>query len=481
MQDLRAAADDTRPSLFRLSAFASPNVAIGALLMALSIYLPRFYAGPIGLGLPAVGVAVMSVRLVDLFVDPFVGLGIDRTRSRFGRYRPWFVAGAPLLIGAVYMLFNPAIGASFGYLVVWTFLFYLGASFIVLALYSWAARLTADYHQRSRVFGTLQVLFVCGATAAILLPILTTGSRDSGGSATISAMGLFGMVATAIGVVLLLAFVPEPPAEPGARGKVPLKLYWRMVARPDMRRIIISDFCLELGYNWMSALYLFYFHDALAFTIAQASILLLAYIAAGLVGATALSFAATRFGKHRTLMSASAGYAMGLAGLGMLPAGDMWLGGIFMFIMGFLQSGFPLLNRAMVADVGDAIRLEYGIQNVGLLYAMLSTDQKVARALSIGLPFIVLGALGYKAQQGALNTHQAIGAMEVTFLLPPILFVLIGGLVYIGYRLDAVRHAEIRAELDVMDRSRSNPPALEDRHTVMPDAAHPTTSPRADR
>ena len=55
-----------------------------------------------------------------------------------------------------------------------------------------------------------------------------------------------------------------------------------------------------------------------------------------------------------------------------------------MFALGFMAAGFPLLDRAMVADVGDAVRLEQGKHRIGLLYAMITSTQKVAGALSIG-------------------------------------------------------------------------------------------------
>ena len=45
-------------------------------------------------------------------IDPAIGIAMDRTRSRFGRYRLWYVLGLPILAGSVYMLFNPQPGAG---------------------------------------------------------------------------------------------------------------------------------------------------------------------------------------------------------------------------------------------------------------------------------------------------------------------------------------------------------------------------------
>ena len=85
------AADAPSISWPRLFAFALPGLPIGALAVALSVYLPRYYASHIGLSLAAVGVAFMAVRLVDMCFDPVIGVIMDRTRTRLGRYRVWLL------------------------------------------------------------------------------------------------------------------------------------------------------------------------------------------------------------------------------------------------------------------------------------------------------------------------------------------------------------------------------------------------------
>jgi Na+/melibiose symporter-like transporter len=183
-------------------------------------------------------------------------------------------------------------------------------------------------------------------------------------------------------------------------------------------------------------------------------------VSGSVFGAAILSRIAMRFGKHRTLMAASSGFSIGLACLILLPRGSMIAVGVFMFIMGLLGSSFTLLDRAMVADVGDAVRLEQGQHRVGLLYAMITMTQKIAGSLSIALSFAVLGAIGYQAKEGAINTPAAIHGLELVYLIVPVVFVMLGGACYIGYKLDHKRHAEIRAALDERDGLIIEPPPL---------------------
>ncbi len=150
-------------------------------------------------------------------------------------------------------------------------------------------------------------------------------------------------------------------------------------------------------------------------------------------------------------MIAAAGYSIGLMVLNFLPKGALVPAGAIMFVLGFLAAGFVLLGRAMCADVGDAIRLQKGRHRQGLLYAMMTSVEKIGSALSIFLTFNILAIVGYQAKDGAHNTPAAIHNLELVYLIGPITFVMLGATCFIGYRLDHARHAAIREALAERD------------------------------
>jgi len=442
-------------SLPRLLAFALPGLPIGALAVALSVYLPNFYASQLGLTLSAVGLTFMAVRLGDMLVDPVFGVVMDRTRTRLGRYRVWLLAGAPLLTVPVYMLFLAPMGVSYLYVVGWLLIYYLGTSVIALSHASWASVIASKYHDRSRVFGVIQIVSTIAATAVLFVPVIV-GSKNPADD--VRAMGWFIVVVTPLGILFASFFTPERIIEHHSTEKATLRDYWEMASWPEMRRIVAAAFCLTLGPGWMSAMYLFYFQNSRGFDFRTSTYLLALYIAAGVVGAAALSWLATRLGKHRTLIVASTGYSLGLMLLNFLPKGDLIPAAIIMFSLGFLAAGFVLLGRAMCADAGDAIRLAKGKHQQGLLYAMMTSVEKIASALAIGLTYLVLEWIHFNPKQGAVNTPAVIHNLELVYLLGPIFFVMLGGACYLGYRLDSKRHAEIRAALD--ERDAMTPQAL---------------------
>jgi len=445
--------------LLTILAFASSGVPMAALMLSLSVYLPRYFAGQIGVTLGAVGAAFTLVRLLDIGLDPLIGLLMDRTRSPIGRYRPWMICGAPVVMAAAYALFMAPKGISQAYLIAWLLVLYAGASIITLASSAWAAKLASSYHERSRMFSTMSGVGVSGALLVLLLPILTHG-KSIAGIGYIQAMGWFTIIGLPIAVALVAIRTPEPVERETPHQHFGLDEYWKMITRPEMARIILVDLSLALGPGTTSALYLFFFHDSRLFSTQDASLLLMWYIIAGF-GAPLIGRLAMRFGKHRTLIASTVGYALAQASLFVLPKANFLVAVPGMMTCGILAGGFVLLVRAMVADVGDDVRLDSGKERAGLLYAMVTSTQKIGGAITIGVPLMVLDRFGYNAAPGAVNTPRAIHALEMCYLFAPVVFVLLGGVFLFGYKLDADRHAEIRKALEARDALLGQPAVIE--------------------
>lgn len=448
--------DVTRPSSGSLSlpatlAFAAAGLPINAVILAVAVYLPRHYASHLGLDLALVGAAFFLVRAIDIPVEGLLGWMMDATRTRWGRYRVWTLIGLPLFLLGVGMVFLAAPGVSKSYLVAWLLVMYLGMSILTLSHLAWASTLAQRYDERSKLFGLMMAVGVVGAASVIILSI-ARGAMKLPDAGSVPAMALFVMMVAPVLIGLMVWLTPER-VSPDTSGHQ--KFGWRdyaaLLARPSFARLILADLCVSLGPGWMSAIYLFFFTDSRGFTTGQASILLAAYILAGVLGAPLLGRLAVRISKHRTLMAACIGYSAMLASFMLLPKGNMPVFLVGMFLAGFLASSFTATTRAMTADIADEVRLDHGRERAGLLYAMTTMTNKITGALSIGLTFSILAKVGYAAREGATNTPDAIRNLELVYLIGPIFFVTLGAACMIGYPLSAERHAEIRRRLDQRD------------------------------
>ena len=105
-------AGSEKPSNASLAIFSGPCLPLAGVGLPLVVHLPTFYVRDIGLPLSGVGAAFLAVRLVDISFDPVLGVLMDRTKSRLGRFRPWLIASAPVLTLACLMLFmaRPGVG-----------------------------------------------------------------------------------------------------------------------------------------------------------------------------------------------------------------------------------------------------------------------------------------------------------------------------------------------------------------------------------
>lgn len=437
-------------SLPAVLAFASLSIPIAALQLAISVHLPRYFASSIGLELAVVGTAFGLVRLIDIPIDAGIGVAMDRTRTAFGRYRIWMLCGAPILMLGLYMLLAAPGGVGLVYLVGWLLVMYLGYSGVYLSHLAWGARLAPDYSQRSRIFGAITGLGVAGAMAVLLIPILM-GGRGFSEAEGIRAMIWFIIGATPLAAIVVLLSTRETIAKDHATG-FKARDYLTLLRRGNMLRLLSADFFVTLGPGWMAALYLFYFRDSRGFSIGEANLLLMIYVIAGFAGAPFTAWLANRISKHRALMTNTTLYSLGLMALPFLPAGNFLIFAPLMFVVGAMAAGFTVMIRALAGDIADELRLESGREWMGLVYAVTNATTKLAQAGAVLFTFnFALTAVGYQAKEGAVNTPEAIRGLELAYIVGPIIFVMIAGACFFGYRLSATRHAEIREKLAERD------------------------------
>lgn len=434
-------------SPWRLALFSAAGLPVGALIISLAVYLPHYYTSNLGLPLAAVGAAFATVRLIDICSDPFLGIIMDRTRTRIGRFRPWLFASVPVLIIALVALYLPTHKVSTTYLVGWLVVIYAGYSIILLAHLSWGAVIVDEYDARSRIYGWIQTVTGLGALAILVLPVMVEKLWPDLHMAGVPLMGWI-LVALVPATVALTSTMVEPIRKDRKHAHTRLRDYWEVVKRPSMARVMITDMFTILGPAITAPLYLFFFEDARGYTASQANWLLMLYIGAQFFGPVFWARVAMRMGKHRAVMAEAIAYAIAQTVLLLIPSAHPFEMAFAMFAVGFIASGFPLLVRAMIADINDEVLLETGHDRTALLYSITTSVMKVGSTLSVGIAYTILPLFGFVATAGAVNSPEAIWGLEACYLVPPVLCVMIGGLAMWGYKLDAARHSEIRAQLD---------------------------------
>ena len=446
-----SAGTQERLSLAGALTFALAQFPTSALGIALLVYLPPHMTRDLGVPLALFGVTWGSVRVFDLFLDPFLGGLMDHTRTPLGRYRPWLLVGAPILMAGVYMLFMAPPGIGQVYLAGWLLVLYLSLSILMLSVPAWGATLATSYDERARIYGTLTAVGLASTVAMLLLPVAGKILHKPDAWA-VQAMGWALVVFTPI-LIGVSVWRTRERINPQAAGHGGVRAadYLALVSKPDLLRCYAAQFLVTLGPGWMSSLFLFFSNDVMRFGGGSPSILLLFYIAGGIAGAPLMARLATRIGKHRTLMVATVCFSLALC-TALLPPKGMWWWAIPLNLgCGFMGASFEMVIRSMLADVADEVRLEQGKERLSLVFAINSVATKLATASSIFITYPLLEKVGYSAPLGVKNSASALNGLTVMFIGGPIVFLLLAGVAMLGWKMTAERHAEVRAELDARD------------------------------
>ncbi len=420
-----------------LLAYGLPGLPLAALMLPLYVHLPAFYARDLGLGFAVVGLVLLIARLTDVVSDPLVGLLSDRLAGRFGRRRIWMVAGLPVVLVAVHMLFRPAAEPGPIYLLAWTAAVYLGGTMILLPYGAWGAEISPDYDQRSRIAAAREGFLVVGTLLAAGLPVLL--GVDGGAVLGLLAWAL--TLALPLAVIAAVAMVPEPPFIAGR------PTHWRhglrLLRRNGPFRRLIAAYLLNGIANGLPASLFLLFVAHVLQRAEWSGALLFIYFAAGIAGIPLWLRLSAKYGKHRVWSAAMVGASAVFAFVPLLGPGDLaWFFAICV-LTGLTLGADLTLPASMQADVIDLDTLRGGRQRTGVYFAIWGMATKLALALAVGIAFPLLELVGFDAAVAA-NPARATLTLAMLYSLAPVLFKLAAVAVFRGYPITAGRQRRIR-------------------------------------
>ncbi len=432
----------------RLAAFSALAVPVYASQVPISNFLPAIYAQKFGISLAALGTIFLAERVWGAFADPLVGALSDRTRSRFGRRKPWIAGGILIYALATLLLFFPPAGVSPLYLGAGLFAFYFGWSMIQIPYLAWAGEISGEYHERTRIATFQTVAGAASLLLVMLLPAWIEHVRPHDDGLKLAGMGAVIMLTLAPGTWLTLRSFPETQAAEAPPQKRPgLATTLRLVfGEKLLRRILLSDLAVTFGQSVRGTLLLFVVGIYMGLPRWGAT-LMLSQFAFGVVAGPIWMQVARRFGKHRTAIAGELVQAAINLGLLAIAPGHLALLVFLTIAQGLAQGSGNLMLRAMVADIADRHRLETGHDRTALFYSAFSISMKAGMALAVGIALPLVGYAGFDPA-AVHNTPQALQALVLVFALGPALSHLVSAALLHGFPLDEAAHAAVRRELD---------------------------------
>lgn len=417
-------------------------------------YLLYFYTDVFGLSAAAAAGVMLAARFVDAATDPLMGAIAERTRSRWGRLRPYLLFGAlPLGACAVLTFSAPDFGAS-GKLW-WAYLTYiafgLAYTVVVIPYSALTASLTADYHERT-VLSNLRMAcaFAGGLAVAVGMPVLV-GRFDSEAAGYGWAMLLCAVLATPL---LWLTFgMTEERIQPPPTQRLPLSRSLQAVFRNPPLLAVVAMFSFGmLSFTVRQAVAIYYFK----YNLERPDLIeewFLATLSIMFIGLLFTPRLASRFGKAGGIMAGALVTIVAALGLHFTPYGQIEL----IFVWGCLMAlgGTPIavLGWAMLPDTVDYAQVRFGIRADGAVFAISSFFQKLAKALGGAGVAAALALAGYVAN--AEQSPAALAAIHGLMTLAPAGIMLAMILAAALYPLNRQEHAKLIARLTAAEREAS--------------------------
>jgi GPH family glycoside/pentoside/hexuronide:cation symporter len=391
--------------------YGMPSFAGAAMAIPIAIHLTIFYSDTILVPLGFIALIKALARALDAITDPMMGWASDRTRSRFGRRRPWIALGAPLCAVAFYLMFTPpaelsGVGAATWFAATYT-LYYVFHTIYIIPHAALGPELTLDYNERSTLFGIREGFVVAGTlVAAILPPVLIHqfgGARD--------AYTAFALIFGGLLVILYLNLVFQVKERQSfmQRESNPLIPGVRRVMRNRVFRLLLVVYLVGSITGAIPGLMMPYFTKY----VLQPEdpnmwlgIFLACYFLGGFLALPMWVWLARRFEKKPVWL---AGFMPGIFGslaLFFMTEGDLIPTMVILFIAGCGFSSGLFLGPSMQADVIDYDELHTGKRREAQYSALWSIMTKFMVIPSMSVPLAILASVGYQPNVEQTETVQ---------------------------------------------------------------------------
>ena len=464
-----------RLSLAAKLIYGAPALAFGATAIPILINMPKFYADVVGAPLGYLAIAIAATRCLDAIIDPSIGLISDRTRSRWGRRRPYIFIGAPLGGLAFWALMSPPVHLSEVGGVIWFAVTGMLCSFfLTFALLPHAAlgaELSLNYSERNSLFGAREGFGVLGTIFAAAAPGFLMHRFGWGDRLVFSRLGLAFMFALVALCWLMVGFVRERPEFSELQAN-PLVPGIRRALRNRPFRILLASYIAYTVGSGMGPILLPFF---IAYVLQPAqpalwlSITLLAYLGIGLLFIPVGVFTARRYGKLPILTVC---YLVGIAAqlLIFLTVGkgdtSRYLFLVSMAATAFGASGF--LPPSMQAEVIDYDELYTGRRREAQYAGFWSILPKLAAIPSAALPIALLASLGYVPN--AVQRPEVSHAIRILYGLGPALAAAASLAMVCRFPINAENHATILQSIERHKRGEDALDPLSGRNLAPPGA-----------
>lgn len=441
-----AAAADTPAAQPRLTNTVIAGWGLGSfasstMFQATSVYLLHFLVEYVGLAAALAGLIFSLTKLYDAVIDPLIGGVSDRTRTRWGRRRPYIALGGVICSISFILMFNlpRSLDPTTGIVLAAAALLLNTTGYAILSIpyLAMPAEMTRDPKKRTtivsyRVIGIALGQIFGSSVAAWIIGAFGGGAR---GHSLMSFVLGATILTFALTCFHLTAKAPSFPIVPQPRLSFKEKVATVLGNHPFAMLILVKIFNL-ISLNFYFGVLPFLFISVLRMDYKALGLYFLIQGPCIILTQPFWVRIAKRFGKRATYWSAALLHCIGT--VSWIFSGPDQPMGLFIaraICVGVSSGGLLLAGQAMLPDaIGEDFR-RTGQRREGLFAGIYTTTEKLAQAASLLMIGAALSAMGYVSAQAGGAQTAAVSDSIKWLLLVPACFDLIACVPLIFYKL----------------------------------------------
>ncbi|MCX7032158.1 MAG: MFS transporter [Spirochaetes bacterium] len=423
----------------------------------IGVYFAVFLTDVVGLAPGVASAAIFIGRTWDYFNDPFIGYLSDRTRTRWGRRRPFLLFGAlPFAVVFTLLWWRPPFSSPVALAVYYAIAYLVydtGATFVYMPYFALTPELTPDYDERTSLTTYRMFFSIAGSLVAFTVPIAIVGAFHPENATRVLLMGgIFGL-ASALPLLGVFAGTREK-AEYATQEqpKVIASLLAAVKNRPFRLSLLIYLFTW-MTMDLMQMIILYFVKHAMG-RENQSDLLMGTIFGVAILSLPLWNYVARRYNK-RIAYVVGVGFwaAMQMVIMTFGPATPLALIIVVCALAGVGVGAAHVLPWSILPDAVEYDEWKTGTRHEGTFYSLVTLAQKVASSAAVPLALLLLQVTGYV---GTVETQPASAVRTIRIITGPIPLVLLSlGIACAAlYPIGREEFAKITAEL-VARRARA--------------------------
>jgi melibiose permease len=431
--------------------------------MLIATYLLYYYNVVLGMNSVFIGTIMMAARIFDAFNDPLMGIIVAKTETRWGRFRPWILAGTVLNAVTIYALYaTPASMAESGQRV-WLTVFYFawGITYTLMDIPFWSMipAITEPGKDREQLTSLARTCSGIGDAIPTVLtmtvvPILSASTVVADYRIGFKWWALIIAVVFVISEVVCVMSVPEKPIEQDMPTTKVSEMFKSLFRNDQAMTVVVSIILVYTSLNICGNLVLYFFQFDVGNEGAYSAFAAVAF-GAQVFTMMIIPLLRKKFSKAQLFL---AGFIIQIAGFVVilimaytnLYTPEKWqilcIPGVLIYV------GYGMLNVIMTIFLSDSVdygEIKNGTRDESVIFSMQTFTVKLASGIAVFLAGLVVDWIHLDVE-AASQSAATLQGLRMWMTIPSVLLLICGIIVFKKcYKLSDEKMKEIKEQLEL--------------------------------